>query len=62
VCDWMAAAEKKGTPVDLDYLQKRFNMAPQLRSIIENTFHELDIMIISNNMPMTIFTKYAKGK
>lgn len=57
VCDWMAAAERKGSPVDMDYLQERFQISPQLRSIIENTFDELDIMIISNNMPMTTFNK-----
>ena len=48
VCDWMAAAEKKGVPVDMDYLQKRFNISPQLRSVIENTFKELDYFTITN--------------
>jgi hypothetical protein len=57
VCDWMAAAERKGSPVDMDYLQEHFHIAPQLRPIIENTFNELDIMIISNNMPMMTFNK-----
>jgi hypothetical protein len=57
VCDWMAAAEKKGVPVDMEYLQKRFDIAPQLRSIIENTFNEIDIETISHNAPRNIFKK-----
>jgi len=57
VCDWMAAAEKKEVPVDMDYLQKRFNISPQLRSIIENQFREIDTETISNNMPRNTFLK-----
>lgn len=57
VCDWMAAAEKKGVPVDMDYLQKRFDLSPQLRSIIENQFREIDTETISNNMARNIFLK-----
>lgn len=57
VCDWMAAAEKKGVAVDMDYLQKRFNISPQLRSIIENQFREIDTETISNNAPRNIFLK-----
>lgn len=57
VCDWMAAAEKKGVPVDMDYLQKRFNISPQLRSIIENQFREIDTETISHNAPRNIFLK-----
>lgn len=57
VCDWMAAAEKKGVPVDMDYLQKRFNISPQLRSIIENQFREIDAETISHNAPRNIFLK-----
>lgn len=60
VCDWMAAAEKKDIPVDMDYLQKRFEIAPQLRSIIENTFREIDTETISNNAPRNIFLKNWK--
>lgn len=57
VCDWMAAAEKKDVPVDMDYLQKRFNISPQLRSIIENQFREIDTETISHNAPRNIFWK-----
>jgi hypothetical protein len=60
VCDWMAAAEGKGVPVDMDYLQKRFDISPQLRSIIENQFREIDVETISNNMPRNIFLKTWK--
>ncbi len=58
VCDWMAAAEKKGVLVDMDYLQKRFDISPQLRSIIENTFKEIDNETISNNAPRGVFYKH----
>lgn len=57
VCDWMAVCEKKEIPVDMQYLQDRFNIAPQLRSIIENTFREIDTETISNNAPRNIFLK-----
>lgn len=60
VCDWMAAAEKKDVPVDLDYLQKRFDISPQLRSIIENQFREIDTETISNNAPRNIFGMRSK--
>ena len=60
VCDWMAAAEKKGSPVDMEYLQERFSIEPQLRSIIENTFHEIDTHMISNNVPITMFKMPGK--
>lgn len=62
VCDWMAAAEKKNQPVDMDYLQKRFNISPQLRSIIENQFREIDVETISNNIPRTTFRKWSTYK
>jgi len=38
LADWVAAASAKNTNIDLDYLQKRFNISPQLRNVIENTF------------------------
>lgn len=57
VCDWMAAAEKKGVPVDMDYLQQRFSISDQLRSIIENQFREIDRETISHNAPRNIFHK-----
>jgi hypothetical protein len=59
VCDWMAAAEKKGIPIDMDYLQERFKISPQLRSIIENTFDEIDQGMTLNGVPVTNFRKRA---
>lgn len=37
ICDWMASANAKGTPVDLDHAAKRFHLTPQLTAIIRNT-------------------------
>lgn len=37
VCDWQAAAEGKGVAVDLEHAAKRFNLSPQLVSIIKNS-------------------------
>ena len=37
ICDWMAAAETKGVPIDMDYLANRFNISNQLTKIIVNT-------------------------
>jgi hypothetical protein len=42
-CDWVAAAEKQGKPVDIDYPRKRFSMSDQLYNIFKNT-----IPIMSN--------------
>lgn len=36
-CDWCAAAEGKGVPLDLEAAAKRFNLSPQLVSIFRNT-------------------------
>lgn len=37
VCDWQAAAEAKGVDVDLEHAAKRFNLSPQLVSIIKHS-------------------------
>jgi hypothetical protein len=37
VCDWMAAAQVKGNPVNLDYLVQRFGISEQLAHILANT-------------------------
>ncbi len=37
VCDWQAAAEGKDVAVDLEHAAKRFNLSPQLISIIKNS-------------------------
>lgn len=42
LADWMAAASVKDSHIDMDYLQNRFNLSPQLRNIIENTLREAD--------------------
>jgi len=36
-CDWLAAAEGQGKPVDLAYLFERFHIDEQLRAIFANT-------------------------
>ena len=43
VCDWMAAAQAHGIPVDLDHAAKRFQLSPQLASIIRNTLEEMNV-------------------
>jgi hypothetical protein len=42
VCDWCASANAKGNKTDITYQQKRFNLDPQLVSIIENTIKILE--------------------
>lgn len=37
VCDWAAAAQRKGEVVNLDWARSRFGLAPQTESIIANT-------------------------
>lgn len=41
VCDWIAAAEKRGVPVGLDHAVERFGIEPQLASVIKNTISTL---------------------
>src|SRR3990170_7892545 len=36
-CDWVAAAEKKGSPVNIEYLAERFGIGKQLFTIFDNT-------------------------
>lgn len=55
ICDWMAVCEAKQIPVDMDYLQERFSIAPQLRSIIENTFKEIDRDVIAQSGTQNLF-------
>jgi hypothetical protein len=42
ICDWYASAKAKGSNVDMAYSQRRFNLDPQLASIIENTIAWLE--------------------
>lgn len=37
VCDWKAAADKKGQSVSMEWARKRFKIDPQLENIISNT-------------------------
>jgi hypothetical protein len=41
LCDWVASAERRGAEVDFDYVANRFNLSPQLVSILKNTVREL---------------------
>lgn len=59
-CDWLAAAEAKHTPLDIDYLSKRFNLAPQLVDIMLNTMRELDFWNEVGGVPVTYFTPEDK--
>ena len=41
-CDWVAAAEKKGSPVNIEYLAERFGIGKQLFTIFDNTLKDLE--------------------
>lgn len=51
LADWMAATSVKNQPMDLDYLQGRFNLSPQLRNIITNTLWSADMEAINCKIP-----------
>jgi hypothetical protein len=51
IADWMAAASVKDQKIDLDYLQDRFGLSDQLRSIIWNTLNAADMDATSMNIP-----------
>jgi hypothetical protein len=55
VCDWMAAAEDKKVPVDLDHAQARFGLSDQLTAIIANTLREEDFWNQADNIPVVAF-------
>lgn len=59
-CDWLAAAEAKHTPIDMDYLTKRFNLSPQLVDILINTMNDVDFWNDVNGVPVTYFTPSNK--
>ncbi len=48
-CDWLAACEGRHKPLDLDYLAERFQLAPQLVSILRNTVVAVDASGESTN-------------
>jgi hypothetical protein len=56
VCDWMAAAQAKNTPIDIDYLVQRFGIIGPLFEIIVNTIHEEDIWNQVAGVPVGYFT------
>lgn len=60
-CDWCAAAEKKRTVIDIDYLASRFSISPQLASILVNTMNDLDFWCTINGHA-TDFTPVDKRK
>lgn len=59
-CDWCAAAEAKGGPIDIDYLSKRFGIDAQLAGILINTMRDLDFWCDVNGVPVTYFTPEDK--
>lgn len=58
-CDWLAAAEAKASPVNLDYLADRFHLSPQLRNILRNTLRDADFWNDINGVPVIRFTPPA---
>ncbi len=54
LADWMAATSMKANHMDLDALQTRFNISPQLRHIIENTLWAADMEAINYRIPLDV--------
>lgn len=54
LADWMAASSVKNAPMNLPYLQKRFNISDQLLSIIKNTLWSADYSMIDNQIPLDV--------
>lgn len=54
LADWMAACSVKNQPMNMDYLQDRFKVSPQLRKIIENTLWVTDMDMIGCNIPLDV--------
>ena len=57
IADWMAAASVKDANIDLDYLQERFKLSPQLCSIIHNTLWSADMDAINFRIPDDVMQK-----
>ena len=55
-CDWLAAAQAKKEPVNIDYLSDRFGISPQLMGILINTLNQLDFWNELDNLPVQYFT------
>lgn len=56
VCDWMAAVEAKGQPVNLDAACERFGIGDQLKRIINNHLQDTDYWNVINGVPVTYFS------
>lgn len=68
VADWMAAARKKGTYVDLNHAAQRFGLSEQLVEIIANTLREEDVWsqvngggYMSGNCPPDRYKGHVEG-
>ena len=55
LCDWMAASEEKGTPINLEYFRARFKLSDQLVSILRNTLKEEDLWNSIAGVPVIDF-------
>lgn len=55
-CDWLAAAEAKNVPVDMDYLISRFGISEQLASILINSLRDQDLWNRTYGVPVVDFT------
>lgn len=60
-CDWLAAAETKGEPVNLDYLCQRFGIESQLAQILLNTLAYTDFWNAVGGVPVIYFTPSDKS-
>jgi len=58
VSDWMAAASKKGSSIDLKYFKDRFGISDQLLKIIENTLWCADMDNVNNRIPFEFAQKH----
>ena len=61
-CDWMAAAQAKKGPIDIDYLANRFGLAPQLVEIFVNTMNYTDHWNSIGGVPVIYFTPENKNR
>jgi hypothetical protein len=67
LADWMAATSVKNQFMNLDLLQERFAISPQLRNIIANSLWAADMDAINSRIPLEYmqisnFVEGDKGK
>lgn len=55
IADWMAAAQRKNTFINISHVTQRFGLSEQLVRIIINTLHEDDIWNKINGVPVGEF-------